>query len=136
MAGPDGLEGKLALVTGGASGIGRASAAALATAGAQVFVADIDETGGARACEELRAAGAKAEFARVDLTDDDSIHALADTVLGAGRAPETANRTAADATPWDAPQTWDVPWAWDVPRTWDVPRAWDALPLTSRSWRR
>ena len=97
MAGPDGLEGKLALVTGGASGIGRASAAALANAGAQVFVADIDETRGARACEELRAAGAKAEFARVDLTDDDSIHALADTVLGAGRAPDVL----VNAAGWD-----------------------------------
>ena len=47
------LEGKAALVTGGASGLGLATARALATAGAQVLIVDLDEEGGRTAAEEL-----------------------------------------------------------------------------------
>jgi len=71
----DGLAGKVAVVTGGASGIGRAAAELLATAGARVFVADLNEPRGA------------GEFVRTDVTEDDSIAALADSVLGSAGAP-------------------------------------------------
>jgi NAD(P)-dependent dehydrogenase (short-subunit alcohol dehydrogenase family) len=47
------LEGRVALVTGGASGIGRATARALASAGARVLVVDVDEPGGTAVAEEL-----------------------------------------------------------------------------------
>ena len=47
------LEGKAALVTGGASGLGLATARALATAGAQLLIVDVDEEGGRAAAEEL-----------------------------------------------------------------------------------
>ena len=47
------LDGKAALVTGGASGLGLATSRALATAGAQVLVVDVDEEGGRAAAEEL-----------------------------------------------------------------------------------
>ena len=47
------LEGKAALVTGGASGLGLATARALATAGAQVLIVGVDEEGGRAAAEEL-----------------------------------------------------------------------------------
>jgi len=71
----DGLSGRTAVVTGGASGIGRASAELLAGAGARVFVADLEECDG------------PGEFVRTDVTEDDAISALADSVLARGGAP-------------------------------------------------
>jgi 2-hydroxycyclohexanecarboxyl-CoA dehydrogenase len=93
----DELDGRIAVVTGAASGIGRATARALAEAGARTFVADIDERGGRETCAAIRESGGAAEFVRVDLTDDASIGALADTVLGLGGAP----RVVVNAAGWD-----------------------------------
>ncbi len=76
----DGLSGHTALVTGGASGIGRATAHALAAAGAEVIVADIDAAGGEQTCETLRAQDGAAEFQPVDLTDEASIAGLAKAI--------------------------------------------------------
>lgn len=56
---PGSLEGKLAAVTGAGSGIGRASAHALAAAGAVVAVVDRDSAAGAAVAEEIRAAGGR-----------------------------------------------------------------------------
>ena len=67
------LTGSIALVTGGASGIGRACTSALATAGASVVVADIDEDG---AMEAARAAGGLA--VPCDLRDPEPIAAMRD----------------------------------------------------------
>ncbi|HWI84476.1 SDR family NAD(P)-dependent oxidoreductase [Ramlibacter sp.] len=75
------LEQRTALVTGAASGIGRATAQAFAQAGARVLLADIDEARGAQAAGELRAAGHGAEFLPVDLTSAASVDALATRVM-------------------------------------------------------
>ena len=88
---------KLAVVTGGASGIGRATARALAAAGARVVVADIDEAGGANARDGLREAGAEAEFVPVDVTDGASIDALAEAVGTSFGAPDVL----VNAAGWD-----------------------------------
>jgi 2-hydroxycyclohexanecarboxyl-CoA dehydrogenase len=72
---------KIAVVTGAASGIGRATAAALAAAGATVVVADINSEQGAAVAAKLREEGGRAEFAAVDMTKRDSIVAFANAVL-------------------------------------------------------
>ncbi len=64
------IDGKLAVVTGAAVGIGRAIAQRLAAEGAEVVVADIDESGGMQTCGSI---GARARFVRVDLRDDDAV---------------------------------------------------------------
>ena len=91
------LEAKRAVVTGAASGIGRATAHALARAGARVFVADMNEAGGEQTCQAVRDAGGEADFVSLDVTDDESIAALADAVLGRGAAPDVI----VNAAGWD-----------------------------------
>ena len=71
------LQDKVAVVTGAASGIGRATARALAEQGAQVVVADIDRDKGETGAAALRERGLKAEFFAVDMTDPTSIDAFA-----------------------------------------------------------
>lgn len=68
MTGTKRLEGKRALITGAASGIGAASARCFAEEGAAVVVADINESLGAKLVGEIRAAGGAAHFLRVDVT--------------------------------------------------------------------
>jgi NAD(P)-dependent dehydrogenase (short-subunit alcohol dehydrogenase family) len=63
------LDGEMALVTGGASGIGRAIALAFARVGARVAVLDRDAEGGAEVAAEITAAGGKAEMHALDVTD-------------------------------------------------------------------
>lgn len=61
-------QGKRAIVTGAASGIGRATAELLASEGASVVLADVDVTRGEAAAEAIRAAGGGAVFVRCDVT--------------------------------------------------------------------
>ena len=73
-----GLSGRVAVVTGGAQGIGRACSARLAEAGATVVVADIDEEA---ARETASAIGSGAVEAAVDVRDADSVRALVQRAL-------------------------------------------------------
>ncbi|MEV4420005.1 SDR family oxidoreductase [Patulibacter sp. NPDC049589] len=70
------LTGKSIIVTGAASGIGRATAILLAARGASVAVADFDEAGGAETVEQITTAGGTARFFRTDVSQEDSVAAL------------------------------------------------------------
>ncbi|MCY3831419.1 MAG: SDR family oxidoreductase [Chloroflexi bacterium] len=61
------LEGKVAIITGAGSGIGRASARLFADEGAKVVVADLNETAGAETLRQLQAAGGDALFVSTDV---------------------------------------------------------------------
>ena len=77
------LTGRTAIVTGGAVGIGRASAALLAEAGARVVVADRDRGAGERAAKEIAEAGGQAEFRAVDVSQRLEVDALVEGTYGA-----------------------------------------------------
>jgi 3-oxoacyl-[acyl-carrier protein] reductase len=79
------LGGRVAVVTGAASGIGRASAALLGAAGAAVVCADIDAEGAEATAEQLREDDVRAVVRHVDVTVPGAVDALVDhavTVLG------------------------------------------------------
>ena len=62
------LEGRVAIITGAASGIGRATALRFAREGANVVIADIDESGGKDCADEIRASGGEARFVETDVS--------------------------------------------------------------------
>ena len=75
------LNDKVAVITGGISGLGRASALRYAAEGARVIVADINAERGANAAAEMSAGGASIEFIQVDVTSKESQQALFDDVV-------------------------------------------------------
>ena len=86
------LQGKAALVTGAASGIGRASALALARAGAAICVSDINEVGAAETAELILDAGGQAIARRCDVTKWAEAQAMvAATVSAFGRLDAAVN---------------------------------------------
>lgn len=89
------LSGKSALVTGAASGIGLGIARRLAQEGAAVTIADLDETRGAVAAEEIRRSGGRALFVRADLSDlADIDQVLAAAIAEFGRLDILVNNAA------------------------------------------
>lgn len=72
------LDGRTAVITGGANGIGRATAELLAAEGAAVVVGDVDTDGGEAAVEAIRDAGGTGTFVETDVTDQNDVAALVD----------------------------------------------------------
>jgi NAD(P)-dependent dehydrogenase (short-subunit alcohol dehydrogenase family) len=75
------LDGKVAVVTGAASGIGRASAIRFASEGAAVVVTDLNAQGGDETVAECKRAGGRAVFCRVDVTSEADVKAAVDRAV-------------------------------------------------------
>ena len=75
------LDGKVALITGASSGIGRASALAFAREGAKVAVADIVVEGGEETVRMVQEAGGEAFFIQVDVANAAEVEAMVNTVV-------------------------------------------------------
>src|ERR1700687_4108167 len=73
------LDGKVAVITGAASGIGRGTAEAIGAAGARVVLADVNEEGGSRLAERL---APPASFFRCDVAKGSEIKAAIDHAVG------------------------------------------------------
>ena len=76
-----GLAGRKALVTGGSVGIGKACATALAMAGADVAIVDIDQQTGEKTAEGLRQMGAGSIFVKCDVTSKEQVQAMVAKVV-------------------------------------------------------
>ncbi|WP_408959751.1 SDR family NAD(P)-dependent oxidoreductase [Natrinema sp. 74] len=74
------LENETVVITGAATGIGRATAERCAEEGARVIVTDIDTEAGQAVAEAIEADGGEAQFHELDVTDSDQFHAVVDAV--------------------------------------------------------
>ncbi len=93
------LQGKTAVVTGAASGIGRATAEKLAAAGAHVLLGDIATEAGEAVAARAREKGQRADFFRLDVTDPESIDAFRrDALVKAQQVDIIANVAGWDRT--------------------------------------
>lgn len=89
------LEGKVAVVTGAADGIGHAIVAGMAREGATVFLSDIDDAKGEALAAELRAGGGKATYVHCDVAIEGDIAALIErAVADGGRLDVLVNNAA------------------------------------------
>ena len=75
------LEGKVALVTGGGSGIGRATSLAFAREGARVVVADVNVEGGEETTAMIQAAGGEAAVVKADVSQTSEVEGMVSQVL-------------------------------------------------------
>jgi NAD(P)-dependent dehydrogenase (short-subunit alcohol dehydrogenase family) len=69
----DRVKDKVAIITGGGSGIGEATAKLMSKEGAAVAIADIDDENGKRVAKEIKAAGGKAEFWHMNIAEEKEV---------------------------------------------------------------
>lgn len=89
------MQGRTAIVTGAAVGIGEACARLIAEEGGEVVVADVDDTAGEATAESIRASGGKAIFVHTDVSREEDVRALRDATLAAfGKVDVLVNNAA------------------------------------------
>lgn len=89
------LKGKVAIVTGGANGIGKAICELYAEEGAYVLLADIEEQAGQSAASAIRAAGGNAQFFRADVSSQEAVKQMVERALAHnGRVDVLCNNAA------------------------------------------
>lgn len=90
------LKGKSAIVTGSATGIGKATAMLFALEGARVVVSDIDEAPARKVVDELKTGGREAVFAKADVSQPEQVRRLVETAVEVyGRLDVLVNNAAA-----------------------------------------
>ena len=77
------LEGKVAIVTGGGQGIGKAVVLGLAEVGAKVAIAEMNEETGPRTEREVKDSGKEALYVKADVREPEQVDKLMETVMGA-----------------------------------------------------
>lgn len=120
------MEGKVALVTGAAAGIGRATALAFARAGADVLLADVDEARGRDAAEEVAALGVGARFVVADVTDQASVDAMVASAVDAFGGLDAAFNNAGVEPP-GAPLAEGTRADWDRILAVDLTGVWSCM---------
>jgi len=93
------VAGKVALVTGAASGIGRATAETLAREGARVAIVDLDEGGARGVADAIAAAGGEAIGLRADVSDESEVRAAIEAVVKRFGALHVLHNNAAITSP-------------------------------------
>src|SRR5215510_6369438 len=100
------VHGKVAVVTGAASGIGRGMCEAFIDAGMRVVLADVEEKALARTTRQLRAGGADVHAVRTDVSKPGQVQDLADETLrhyGAVHVVSSRRRTSSPRRPLESP---------------------------------
>jgi NAD(P)-dependent dehydrogenase (short-subunit alcohol dehydrogenase family) len=132
---PDRLAGKVAVVTGGARGIGRAIVEKLIQEGARVSFLDLDEARGAATARELGGRGRGVSFTRADATREDEVKTAIEEVLRRDDGLDVLVNNAGvnacfDATAMTEPE-WDAVFAVDLKGAWLCCK--QALPAMKRA---